>query len=60
MTASRLELLLRLHDGDDRCGCLRDALIAVVDTHSEDTALLILEVCLEQHPSGSSYYRRTR
>ena len=57
MSAAELELLLRLHDGDDRCGCLRQALLAAIDGNT-DTSITILRQCLEQHPAGSTYYRR--
>jgi hypothetical protein len=56
MTTAELALLLRLHDGDDRCGCLRDALLDLANDGTTDVATRIRE-CLEQHPSGSSYYR---
>lgn len=52
-----LDLLLRLHDGDDRCGCLRSAFLAAIDGCLED-AVAIIRDCLESHPAGSSYYRK--
>lgn len=58
-----LGLLLNIHDGDDRCGCLRH----IIDVWVEGTTLGIsiddlygasvvsLLACLEHHPAGSLY-----
>ena len=58
-----LALLLRLHDGDDRCGCLGRALLLAC-TDGPTQAILtrweieipdLIRSCLEHHPSGSVY-----
>lgn len=51
-----LDALLRLHDGDDRCGCLRAAVI-LIDAQRRDEAVEIVQACLETHPAGSIYRR---
>lgn len=60
MSLAELNALLRLHDGDDRCRCLAVALFALAEgsTTVEDVAEQVRR-CLETHPAGSSYYRRT-
>lgn len=60
--SAELDLLLRLHDGDDRCGCLRQAILLLawegplsgIATRRIRASSLIRE-CLEQHPAGSVY-----
>lgn len=49
-----LDALLRLHDGDDRCGCLRAALL-LVDNGKREDAIEVVQECLESHPAGSIY-----
>lgn len=49
-----LNALLRLHDGDDRCGCLRAALL-LVDNGKREDAIEVVQECLESHPAGSIY-----
>lgn len=43
--------LCRFHDGDDRCGCLRDALLLGLDGDLEG-AVEVVEDCLAEHPCG--------
>jgi hypothetical protein len=50
-----LELLLRLHDGDDRCACLRKALTDALDNVDPKRIEADIEDCLRQHPAGSRY-----
>lgn len=50
-----LALLLRLHDGDDRCGCLRKALAGALDGSSVQLIETLIEECLRVHPAGSRY-----
>ena len=50
-----LALLLRLHDGDDRCGCLRLALEQAVEGEPETIVTTTIEACLRTHPAGSRY-----
>ena len=49
-----LDLLLDLHDGDDRCGCLRK-IISMSEQLDDKQVLEALELCLKEHPSGSVY-----
>lgn len=53
-----LRLLIRLHDGDDRCGCLRIALSQALDGWSVEDIAATVEECLRNHPSGSIYRGR--
>lgn len=53
-----LLLLLRIHDGDDRCGCLRliiERLTSEDAAQEQDAVTTRLLACLEHHPSGSLY-----
>ena len=50
-----LALLLRLHDGDDSCGCLRLALEQAVEGATEQIVADTIEACLRKHPAGSRY-----
>lgn len=50
-----LRLLLRLHDGDDRCGCLSAALESAVNGADEASIATLIEDCLKSHPAGSRY-----
>lgn len=50
-----LRLLLRLHDGDDRCGCLRKALEYALARRPESVIEQVVEQCLTSHPAGSRY-----
>ena len=50
-----LVLLLRLHDGDDRCGCLRRALSDALQGLSVEGVEALVEECLRSHPAGSRY-----
>jgi hypothetical protein len=49
-----LDLLLDIHDGDDRCGCLRK-IVAVRDKMTDGDVIEALGRCLELHPAGSLY-----
>ena len=53
--SEHLALLLRLHDGDDRCGCLRAIIGQLLLDGSEANVQLGLEFCLQNHPAGSRY-----
>jgi hypothetical protein len=53
--SEHLALLLRLHDGDDRCGCLRKAVIEAMGGCSVGYVEEIVEDCLRSHPAGSRY-----
>lgn len=55
----QLELLLSIHDGDDRCGCLAGIAadlargrIATAD------AVTIMRACLAEHPAGATWRGR--
>ena len=52
-----LELLLRFHDGDDRCRCLASSLYCLAQGYETGVAIEILYECLEGHPAGSSAVR---
>lgn len=58
MSADALDVLLRLHDGDDRCGCLRKV-VRLIDAGERGQAVDALESCLQQHPAGSLYRSNT-
>lgn len=48
---------MRIHDGDDRCGCLRLALAQALDGWAPEGIAETLEACLRAHPAGSIYRR---
>ncbi len=54
MSGDVLDVLLRIHDGDDRCGCLREV-IREITAGDRQAATEILENCLQYHPAGSIY-----
>lgn len=56
MSNDSLDVLLRIHDGDDRCGCLRLAIL-LIDSNQREEAIETIRECLEMHPSGSIYRR---
>ena len=55
MTGDHLRLLMRIHDGDDRCGCLRLALAQALDGWTAGRIAETVEDCLRSHPAGSVY-----
>jgi hypothetical protein len=55
MTDNHLRLLIRIHDGDDRCGCLRLALAQALDGWPPEVIAVTVEECLRAHPAGSIY-----
>ena len=48
------DLLWEIHNGDDRCACLRHVIVAVMD-HDELKALDYLRNCIAEHPAGRGY-----
>jgi hypothetical protein len=62
---SAVDLLCLLHDGDDRCGCLRYALSLALEAReidevyaTEDEVARILTDCLATHPAGAAARKR--
>lgn len=58
----QVSMLLSIHDGDDRCGCLAQALETALDAETKESAMRDVETslrtCLADHPSGSTWRRR--
>lgn len=54
MSDDVLDALLALHDGDDRCGCLRHC-IRLIDDGQRGEVVEALLNCLHHHPAGSIY-----
>ncbi len=44
--------LMEVHDGDDRCGCIRSALAAALDDDAPDEAWRILSRCVDEQHVG--------
>lgn len=56
-----LALLLRFHDGDDRCGCLAAALLDLsLGLADVDQVTDRIRECLDTHPSGLTRWRPRR
>ena len=54
-----IDVLLNIHDGDDRCGCLREIIRDLLaDPHAD--VLPALRECIERHPAGLTYRRGDR
>ena len=54
-----IDVLLNIHDGDDRCGCLREIIRDLLaDPHTD--VLPALRECIERHPAGLTYRRGDR
>ena len=47
--------MLNMHDGDDRCGCLRSCLWHLLEsTWTVATVISVLRRCLDEHPAGTT------
>ena len=51
-----IDVLLNVHDGDDRCGCLRSIIRTLLDDPAANI-LTELQKCIETHPAGLTYRR---
>lgn len=58
-TPTVVDLLLMLHDGDDRCGCLKEAFGIALERRDADDledvekrVAWVLTYCLSAHPAG--------
>ena len=52
---NHLQEILNEHDGDDRCQCLRVAILVLVDDKEPDAldhVIRLLSRCLAEHPAG--------
>lgn len=49
--------LLAVHDGDDRCGCLRETYRLSLLENTLATQLWKLTTCMNEHPAGATYRR---
>jgi len=54
-----IDVLLNVHDGDDRCGCLREIIRSLM-ADPEAAVLPVLRECIERHPAGLTYRRGDR
>lgn len=56
-----IEMLLAIHDGDDRCGCLAQSVRAALDADTEwaqGVIVELLQLCIANHPAGSTHRQR--